>query len=253
VTESLSEATGFSASAGFARTRHTNQNTILSSSNVLREVHLPRNIDHESWRETIREKLKPEHKKNPNLSQEIETNLGFSSEEFITVLGDPQAFLEAFLQPRYDYRAVQSELRQEIAFINDMGLEQSETGQAFKRMEARRQAARDLEVKFILTSCMASRNWLVRNTANLLGFSFGGLYAGLLVDGTLLEWDRGKCVQSLIVPLLDAADLLFAVDIQNQSYWNSFQTMTFNAINTVTFGLANCVYARVRTLGFACK
>jgi hypothetical protein len=245
-TESLSDSTEFSSNFGFARARRTPDNTVVSGSNILRGVHLPSNASNEPWRETIRQKLIAECQVNPNLFQEIQNNLGFDLEEFITVLGDPRAFREAFLQPKYDYQAVQRELAQEMSVIRDLGVGQTEMQSAFKRMEARRQAARDLEVKFILTSCAASQNWLVRNTANLLRFTFGGLHAGLLVDGTLLEWGRGKCRQSLILPVLDPVGLLFAVDIQDKTYWQRFKQLMWDALNTVTIGLANYVYAHVR-------
>lgn len=121
-------------------------------------------------------------------------------------------------------------------------------------MEERRQKAKDLDLKLILTSCSASTGslgFLVRRLANMRGYQFGALHAALLVDGTLLEWGRGKCGDSIIFPVLDPVGLLFAVDIQNKSAWEQVKTAmkwtliaTAAAVATVlTFGVALFFFA----------
>ena len=197
-----------------------------SGSAILTDVELPlHNHSDDAWRETIRQKLLREQEKNPNLLNEIQIRLGFSLEDFITVLGDPDAFRTAFLQPRYSFTAVRRELFEEINAYSQLGITAEDIEAALLRMQERRRRAKDLDMKLILTSSAVSSSWWIRRATMLHGYDFGALHAGLLVDGTLLEWGCGKCGTSIVYPSLDPSGLLIAVDVQNKSIWQRFKTI----------------------------
>ena len=72
---------------------------------------LPESDPSQMWRGTIREKLIKQEKENPGLLDEIKSQLEFTVEELITVLGEPEAFRKAFLQPQYDVQGNRSILK----------------------------------------------------------------------------------------------------------------------------------------------
>lgn len=181
---------------------------------------LIQNRMNEGWGDTIREKLKKEMDKNPNLEKQITEKYKISINEFVEALGNEESFKQAFLLPNYKpdkiLKEIEEELKQAKSF-KDAGCPYTELElkKAINRINDRKSKLSEHKFELILTECMASdfKNILFKQFVNTV-YTFGGLHSALSLDGTIIEWGRGPCGDSLVCPTMDLKRFLFAFEVK---------------------------------------
>ena len=176
----------------------------------------------QGWTDSIKDKLRKEINKNPNLERQIEEKFKIPFDKFALALGDEQLFKEIFLLPRYKPNLILNEISEELKQVKefeDMGcpLTENEIKETIKRINDRKTKLSEHKFELILTECQASdnKNILFRNIVNNV-YEFGALHSALSLDGTIIEWGRGPCGDSLVVPTMDINRFLFAFEVKTR-------------------------------------
>ena len=197
--------------------------------------YLLRNMMAQSWVETIRLKLRKELDKDSNLERQIKEKYGLSIDEFAVVLGDEELFKKTFLLPNYQPHKILEEVEKEleqVKMFNDVGCPMTETElkEAINRINDRKSKLSEHKFELILTECEASKinNILFKSFVNSY-YEFGVLHSALSLDGTIIEWGRGPCGDSLVCPTMDISQFLFAFEVKARED-ESFFTMIGNKI-----------------------
>lgn len=196
----------------------------------------------ESWTLTIKDKLKKEMEKNPKLKTQIEQKYDISFEEFSVALGDPELFKKVFLLPKYRPEKIMREINEELQQIKefeDMGcpLTENEIRETINRINDRKSKLSEYKFELILTECQASdiNNILFKTFVNS-HFEFGALHSALSLDGTIIEWGRGPCGDSLVCPTMDINRFLFAFEVrarEDKGFFDKLGKMIKGAITMV--------------------
>lgn len=175
---------------------------------------------YEGWEDTIRTKIDREMRKNENLEKQIMEKYGLSISEFAKALGDEELFKQTFLLPNYKPDKILKEIEEELKQAKDfkeMGCPYSELElkEAIKRINERKSKLSEHKFELILTECQASdcKNILFKQFVNTV-YTFGGLHSALSLDGTIIEWGRGPCGDSLVCPTMDMKRFLFSFEIK---------------------------------------
>lgn len=221
------------------------QASSVSSSGVIEIVmSLFYNKMNQGWTDLIKDKLRKEMNKNPNLKEQIESKFKISFDEFALALGDEQLFKEIFLLPQYQPDKILKEIDEELKQVKefeDMGcpLTENEIKETIKRINGRKAKLSEHKFELILTECQASdnKNILFRNIVNNV-YEFGALHSALSLDGTIIEWGRGPCGDSLIVPTMDINRFLFAFEVKARED-EGFFAMLGNKIKDATTYVLN--------------
>ena len=174
----------------------------------------------QGWTDFIKDKLRKEINKNPDLEAQIEKKFQIPFDKFALALGDEELFKEIFLLPRYKPDLILEEIDEELKQVKDfeeMGcpLTENEVKETIKRINDRKTKLSEHKFELILTECQASdnKNILFRNIVNNV-YEFGALHSALSLDGTIIEWGRGPCGDSLVVPAMDMNRFLFAFEVK---------------------------------------
>ena len=207
------------------------------------------------WADTIRSKLRKEMDKNSDLERQIQEKYKVSLDEFAVALGDEELFKKTFLLPYYQPHKILEEVEKEleqVKMFNDMGCPMTETElkEAIKRINDRKSKLSEHKFELILTECQASKinNVLFKSFVNSY-YEFGALHSALSLDGTIIEWGRGPCGDSLICPTMDISQFLFAFEVKAKED-ESFFTMIGNKIkeavtSVLDFFLRGCFWKMV--------
>ena len=131
-----------------------------NSANSVIEIlsYLLRNKVNESWTLTIKDKLREQMNKNPNLKEQIEKKYDVSFEQFSVALGDPEHFKKIFLLPKYRPDRIMREINEELQQIKefeDMGcpLTEAEIKETINRINDRKSKLSEYKFELILTEC----------------------------------------------------------------------------------------------------
>jgi hypothetical protein len=187
------------------------------------------------WEDTIREKLRKEMDKNPNLERQIEEKFKVSLNEFAVALGDEELFKKTFLLPYYHPKKILEEVEKEleqVKMLNDTGcpMTEAELKETIQRINNRKSKLSEHKFELILTECQASKinNILFKSFVNSY-YEFGALHSALSLDGTIIEWGRGPCGDSLVCPTMVISQFLFAFEVKAKED-EGFFTMIGNII-----------------------
>ena len=221
------------------------QASSISSSGIIEIVmSLFFNKMNQGWTDSIKDKLIKEMRKNPNLKEQIESKFKITFDQFALALGDEQLFKEIFLLPQYQPDKILKEIDEELKQVKefeDMGcpLTENEIKETIKRINGRKAKLSEHKFELILTECQASdnKNILFRNIVNNV-YEFGALHSALSLDGTIIEWGRGPCGDSLIVPTMDMNRFLFAFEVKARED-EGFFAMLGNKIKDATTYVLN--------------
>ena len=181
------------------------------------------------WKEDIMHKLLEEEKMNKNLRNDIKEIYGLDLESFAAVLGDEEGFKQTFLLPNYKPNIIINEINSlmlDLQELKDAGdnMTESQFRNSINRINERKDRLSESKLELILTECVASenKNFLFRALVNKF-YDFGVYHSAISLDGTIIEWGRGPCGQSLICPTLDIKKLLFAFEIKAKEEQNFFE------------------------------
>ena len=226
-----------------------------SASNSVLEVlaYLLRSKIDESWTLTIKDKLSKEMKKNPNLKEQIQKKYDVSFEEFSVALGDAELFKKVFLLPKYKPDKIMNEINEELSQVKefkDMGcpLTEAEINETIRRINDRKSKLSEHKFELILTECQASdiKNILFKSFVNAR-YEFGALHSALSLDGTIIEWGRGPCGDSLVCPTMDIKRFLFAFEVkakEDKGFFKALGAMISAAITAVLNFFSGGAYGR---------
>lgn len=194
-----------------------------------------------SWIGTIRDKLRIESEKNPNLISQIEQKYDVSFDKFAVALGEPELFKKVFLLPKYRPDKLLKEINEELQQVKefeDMGcaLTEQEINETIKRINDRKAKLSEYKFELILTECSASdiKNVLFQSLVNNF-YEFGALHSALSLDGTIIEWGRGPCGASLVCPTLDLKRFLFAFEVKAREDKGFFESIGNYIKGAVTY------------------
>ena len=196
--------------------------TPLSESSGIVEVisYLLKNKMDECWADTIREKLRKESYNNPDLEKQIYEKYKKSLNEFAVVLGDEELFKETFLLPHYRPDKILKEIGDELQQVKEFSdsccpMTENEINAVINRINDRKSKLSEYKFELILTECIASKinNILFKSFVNSV-YEFGALHSALSLDGTIIEWGRGPCGDSLVCPTMDIDQFLFAFEVK---------------------------------------
>ena len=203
----------------------------------------------QSWVETIRLKLRKELDKNSNLERQIKEKYCLSIDEFAVALGDEELFKKTFLLPNYQPHKILEEVEKEleqVKMFNDVGCPMTETElkEAINRINDRKSKLSEHKFELILTECEASKinNILFKSFVNSY-YEFGVLHSALSLDGTIIEWGRGPCGDSLVCPTMDISQFLFAFEVKARED-ESFFTMIGNKIKDAITSILDFFFRR---------
>ena len=135
-------------------------------------------------------------------------------------------------------RKINEELQQ-IKEFEDMGcpLTEVEIKETINRINDRKSKLSEYKFELILTECQASdiKNILFKSFVNS-HYEFGALHSALSLDGTIIEWGRGPCGDSLVCPTMDINRFLFAFEVrarEDKGFFESLASMIKGAITAV--------------------
>ena len=195
------------------------------------------------WTDTIRTKLRKETDKNPDLKNQIEKKYGVSFDEFAVALGDQEQFKKIFLLPHYKPDLILKEIEEvvkdtkELQELGCCPLTEEEIRHAIDEINNRKSKLSEHKFELILTECQASdiKNILFKNFVNTV-YEFGGLHSALSLDGTIIEWGRGPCGDSLVCPTMDLRRFLFSFEVkakEDEGFFASIGNIIKGAITSI--------------------
>jgi hypothetical protein len=190
------------------------------------------------WMDVIREKL-------------LKTEFGKSLKkqdlnDLCIVLGDKEMFKDKFLKLKGNVNIILQQLKEDSEmFKNTEKISQEETEDYIKLLQKRREKAEDLKISLFLNEIQLTSWSIARKISNVLpNFTYGALHAGLNVDGTIVEWGRGKAGASLVFPEIYTPSLvahfleILATSEKKKTIWENIAKYVRTTLSAVTFNLS---------------
>ena len=200
----------------------------LNSFTVFRDIKIKDKLN-------IRDKLEEEIKAHGDLLEEIKDRHGLDKEDFISLLGDREAFKQKYFVPHYKMYNLLKEINEKINELRNQKLSEEELKNNLEYFEKKKLELAESKIEIYFCNAVSGDRKALKFLANI-AMPFGLLHVGLLIDDIVVQWGRGILGESLIEIRNDVKykDYIFAIELKNEVIWSLIKETYDNLEDYIT-------------------